>query len=312
MNCQTLVPSRRGFTLVELLVVIAIIGVLIALLLPAVQQAREAARRMQCSNNLKQMGLACHNYLDTYQGYFPPGSFYHATKKWSHGFAVAMLPYLEQNALYEAYDFTIDPLAAGNKDVRWTQVDAFFCPSYNGEPINTSTNAYSDGALFTYQGVAGVYYNDAALDSGVTDANPGKISSNGVFRFDGPQRAATIVDGLSNTVMIGEFVHQDRTGVNSGIPGNVRLWVTGTTKTTGTDSDKGLYSTKVIYQDTINSTRDRLMGVGFNHLPFGSKHPGGAQFSVSDGSVRFLPETINFDVYRAVATINGKESHQIP
>ncbi|MEX1039308.1 MAG: DUF1559 domain-containing protein, partial [Pirellulaceae bacterium] len=269
-------------------------------------------RRMQCSNNLKQMGLACHNYLDTHQSYFPPGSFYHASKKGSHSFAVAMLPFLEQNALYELYDFSIDPLVAGNAVVRRSQVDAFFCPSFNGDPNNTSTNTYSDGALFTYQGIAGVFYNDANLDSAITEADPGNIPSNGVFRFDGPRRAAEITDGLSNTVMIGEFVHQDRTGTNSGRPGNVRVWVTGTTETTGPGSDKGLYSTKVIYQDTINSTRDRVMGVGFNHLPFGSLHPGGANFAAADGSVQFLPETINFDVYRAIATIKGKESHQIP
>ncbi|MEX0794763.1 MAG: DUF1559 domain-containing protein [Pirellulaceae bacterium] len=312
MNCHSRVQSRLGFTLVELLVVIAIIGVLVALLLPAVQQAREAARRMQCSNNLKQMGLACHNYLDTHQSYFPPGSFYHASKKGSHSFAVAILPFLEQNALYELYDFSIDPLAEGNKNVRWAQVDAFFCPSFNGDPTNTSEALFSDGSLMTYQGIAGVFYNVPALDNGVTDAGPGKIPSNGVFRYDGPRRAAEIVDGLSNTIMIGEFVHRDRTGNLAAFPGNVRLWITGTTDTNPPSDDKGLYSTKAIYQDTINSTRDRPMGVAFNHLPFGSLHPGGANFAAADGSVQFLPETINFDVYRAIATIKGKESHQIP
>lgn len=301
--------ERRGFTLVELLVVIAIIGILVALLLPAVQAAREAARRMQCSNNLKQMGLACHNYMDTYSGDFPPGAYYQPTKKGSHSFAVAMLPYLEQRALYDRYDFSVDPLHANNVAVRRTQVDAFFCPSFDGAPLHTSANAYSDGALFTYQGIAGVYYNDPALDKGGTTVSFGNIPNNGVFRYDGPRRAAEVTDGLSNTVMIGEYVHRDCSGVNSGIPGNVRVWIPGTIEA----SDKGLYSIKVIYQDPINSRRDRVTeGVPFNHLPFGSKHPGGANFSVADGSVKFLPETISFDVYRAVATINGGESQQLP
>ncbi|MEX2357714.1 MAG: DUF1559 domain-containing protein, partial [Pirellulaceae bacterium] len=249
MLSRSRLHPRYGFTLVELLVVIAIIGVLVALLLPAVQQAREAARRMQCSNNLKQMGLACHNYLDTHRDYFPPGSFYHTTKKGSHSFAVAMLPFLEQNALYELYDFSIEPLAAGNAVVRRSPVNAFFCPSYDGPPVNTSGSAFSDGALLTYLGIAGVFYNDTALDNGVTPISHGDIPSNGVLSFDGPRRAAEIIDGLSNTVMIGEFVHRERTGSNSGVPGNVRVWVLGTDGA----ADKGLYSTKAIYQDTINS-----------------------------------------------------------
>ncbi|EAQ81820.1 DUF1559 domain-containing protein [Blastopirellula marina] len=300
--------KTRGFTLVELLVVIAIIGVLIALLLPAVQQAREAARRMQCSNNLKQMGLACHNYMDTYSENLPPGAFYiAATSTWnSHSFAVAILPFLEQTALYEKYDFTKSPDASQNATVRKAQVSAFYCPSFDGLPVNTSTTAYADGAMFTYQAVGGVYYNNAALDQDLTESNHGKFPSNGVFRIDGSRRAAKVTDGLSNTVMIGEYTHRDKSGTNGGFPGNVRVWVIGSL------TNQAFYSTKAIYQDTINSRRDRLDGVKFNHLPFTSLHPGGVNFAVADASVHFLPETIDFDVYRSLATINGGETAQLP
>ncbi|UBM38870.1 DUF1559 domain-containing protein [Bremerella sp. TYQ1] len=302
---------RRGFTLVELLVVIAIIGILIALLLPAVQQAREAARRMQCSNNLKQMGLACHNYMDTSQGAFPPGSYYKLQSgQWDkHGWAVAILPFIEQNALYDAYDFSVAPLAAFHEDIRRTVIDGYICPSYNGPSTSESSSLFKDGALLTYQGVAGVYYNDSTLDQNLPgNAGNGMITSNGAFRINGERRAAEIVDGLSNTIMIGDYIHADRTGANSGKPGNVRCWIMGTT-----DVAKGaLYNVKIIYEDTINSRRDRNDGIAFNHLPFSSQHPGGANFVAADGSVHFLPETINFDVYRAVATINGSEANSIP
>ncbi|MEW4452441.1 DUF1559 domain-containing protein [Bremerella sp. JC817] len=311
MKSHFVSPRRRGFTLVELLVVIAIIGILIALLLPAVQQAREAARRMQCSNNLKQMGLACHNYMDTHQGYLPPGSMYVLQSgQWdSHGWAVAILPYIEQNALYDGYDFSQGPQATVHQNIRRTVVSGYICPSFPGASKNSSGSAFSDGALLTYQGVAGVYYNNSTLDRNLPgNAGHGMITSNGVFRLNGPRRAAELTDGMSNTVMIGDYNHADRTGVNSGYPGNVRVWIMGTT-----DVAKGaLYNMKIIYEDTINSRRDRNDGVAFNHLPFGSQHPGGANFVAADGSAHFIPETINFDVYRAIGTINGSEALSIP
>ncbi|EAQ81400.1 DUF1559 domain-containing protein [Blastopirellula marina] len=298
--------SRNGFTLVELLVVIAIIGVLIALLLPAVQQAREAARRMQCTNNLKQMALACHNYMDINKESFPSAAF---KQDDSHGWALAILPFIEQNVLYDGYDFSKGPSASENASIRRTVIRGYICPSFSGNSSNTASVAYSDGGLLTYQGVNGVYYNDSTLDSGLQGvAGAGFIPGNGVFRINGARPAAEITDGLSNTILIGDYVHADRTGVNSGFPGNVRVWIVGAYSTVD-----GIYNTKAIYEDTINSPRDRANeSVAFNHLPFSSQHPGGANFAVADASVRFLPETINFDVYQAVATINGGEPLQLP
>jgi prepilin-type N-terminal cleavage/methylation domain-containing protein len=115
---------RRGFTLVELLVVIAIIGILIALLLPAVQAAREAARRMQCSNNLKQIGLGLHNYHDTF-GTFPPG----ASQDQYLGYATRLLPFMEQKPLYDRVDFENVYSTPNNYAVGAVRVDAFLCPS---------------------------------------------------------------------------------------------------------------------------------------------------------------------------------------
>ncbi|MEW4562446.1 DUF1559 domain-containing protein [Bremerella sp. JC770] len=297
---------QRAFTLVELLVVIAIIGILIALLLPAVQQAREAARRMQCTNNLKQMGLACHNYMDINQECFPSGAF---NQDDSHGWALSILPFIEQMALYDQYNFTAGPTAAANDAVRRTVVDGFICPSFDGQPSNTATAKYSDGGLLTYQGVHGVYYNDATKDTNLSGiASAGLIPSNGLFRINGVRKAAEITDGLTNTIMIGDFIHSDRTGTNSGFPGNIRVWLVGAYLAVD-----GIYNTKAIYEDTINSRRDRANdGVAFNHLPFTSRHPGGVNFAIADGSVRFVPETINFDTYCAAATINGGETLPLP
>ncbi|TWT39239.1 DUF1559 domain-containing protein [Blastopirellula retiformator] len=304
--------NRRGFTLVELLVVIAIIGVLIALLLPAVQQAREAARRMSCTNNLKQMGLACHTYMDTYPTNLPPGAYHipangSTPAVWnSHSFAVAILPFVEQSALYELYNFSAAPDSTTNEIVRKSPINAYFCPSFDGQQVNTSSTNYSDGALFPYQAVGGVYYNDSSLDRTLISATHGKIPDNGAFSFTGPRRAAAITDGMSNTLMIGEYVHRDRTGTNSGIPGNVRVW------TIGALTNQAYYGGKIIYQDTINSRRDRTDGIQFSNLPFSSKHPGGANFVMADASVHFLPETIDFDTYRGLGTINGGETAQLP
>src|SRR5579883_3062193 len=122
-------PSRRSaFTLIELLVVIAIIAILIALLVPAVQKVREAASRTQCDNNLKQIGLACHNYHDMYKG-FPPGKSDNAGKAPSHSWVIYVLPYLERHDLYDRYDFTQDYTAAVNATISAAHLPVLTCPS---------------------------------------------------------------------------------------------------------------------------------------------------------------------------------------
>ena len=289
----------RGFTLVELLVVIAIIGILIALLLPAVQAAREAARRAQCTNNLKQIGLACHNYMDTNREHFPPGSPGPAR----HGLFTHVLPYMEGKTIYDQCDIDGNTF---DDPQRYTLVDVYMCPSYPGESvIRGNPNRYGDGALTTYQGVGGVLIED---EPGIVTAGHGDIPDNGMFRWQKVRRLNAVTDGTSHTLAIGEFVQRDKEGNYAGYPGNMRAWILGATE----NDEKGSYAFKVI-EYPINADVQRTAdSIPFNHLPMGSEHPGGANFLVTDASVHFLPETIDFAVYQGLATCGRGENVQLP
>ncbi|NOY40456.1 MAG: DUF1559 domain-containing protein [Planctomycetes bacterium] len=292
----------HGFTLVELLVVIAIIGVLVALLLPAVQAARDAARRVQCSNKLKQLGLALQNYESAHK-LFPPGSIGGG----QHGLFSLILPYLEEGAIYGQIDLkgvTFDD------PQRYTVISTYICPSY---PFESATLPGSlpfpwlEGAYTTYQGVGGALNGteQSSLASGAGD-----LPDNGMFRWARPRRPSDITDGLSNTLAIGEFVHRDcpSNGCEEP-PGNVRPWILGGTGEA--DSHPGSYASKVA-EHPPNSNVLRADGVGFNHLPMGSYHNGLTQFVLADGSVRPINDDIQFDVYQALATINGEEVVDAP
>jgi len=284
--------SDRGFTLVELLVVITIIGILIALLLPAVQAAREAARRMHCSNNLKQMGLAVHNYMSQYREYLPPGSPDAAT----HGLFTYMLPFIEQQSIFDALD--LDGITF-NEPHRYTPIAVYKCPSYPAPDVmEGKTNDLMNGALCTYLGVGGVIRPGVET---IPSGSGGAMPTNGIFGWAFNRKASEVTDGLSNTLAMGEFSQQDANGDFSGFPGNVRAWIFGATTTSECS-----YTFRVA-EHPINAGLNRKDGVRFNHLYFGSFHPGGALFLVADGSVRFLSENINFELYQAVATCNGGE-----
>jgi len=284
---------RCGFTLVELLVVIAIIGILIALLLPAVQAAREAARRTQCSNNLKQMGLAIHNYMDQHREYFPPGS----PGPRRHGLFSHILPFLELQTIHDELDLDGDTFIEPH---RYTPIDVYFCPSYPGERVvRNKANGYKNGASCTYLGVAGV------LREGVEttpDEGGGAIPKNGMFGWEFVRRANQVGDGLSNTLTMGEYVQRDDEGEFGDFPGNVRPWILGATQTS-----KASYTFRVCVYPINSRVQRSRDGIPFNHLPLGSYHPGGAHFLLGDASVRFLSETMPFDVYQALSTCNGKE-----
>ena len=293
-----------GFTLVELLVVIAIIGVLIAMLLPAVQAAREAARRMQCSSQLKQMGLALHNYAGSH-GTFPSGACGLA----DHGLFTYLLPYMEQQTLFEKIDLNADTNGSANWSARITVVDVYICPSFPHPAtyaIDTFTTNSKSGALSTYVGVAGSFYDvDANSYLGTTYA--GRLPQNGLFGWEQSRSMRDVSDGLSNTLAIGEFVHIDVDGTGT-FPGNIRPWIIPGIILGGSPNQFAMYCAKVI-NHPINGKVNRDEGdvIKFNHLPMGSPHASGCNFCNADGSVRFITENIDMDVYRALGTCDGGE-----
>ncbi|MDO4576051.1 MAG: DUF1559 domain-containing protein [Planctomycetia bacterium] len=323
-----------GFTLVELLVVIAIIGMLVGLLLPAVQQAREAARKMQCANNLKQQGLACHNYASAQKDVFPES----VLKKEpmgkgklglnTFGFYTLLLPYLEQGALYQQIDqdmsFSAFCSTTEGKNVRNTLITSFICPSWGEEPVCTRSESYLYGALLTYSGVGGVVRKSGEKDENgraypvacyptnadYSDHGEEGYPRNGMFQWAYSVPIATVRDGLSNTFMIGEFMQRDNDSSSPyyAYPGNVRAWLFGS----NSDGKTGIYIFNVVTKECgqFNAHVERNKFAFFrNRLPFNSEHPGGAHFARADGSVTFLATGIDYTPYANLCTRNGGEHH---
>ncbi|MCA9046851.1 MAG: DUF1559 domain-containing protein, partial [Planctomycetaceae bacterium] len=197
---------HRGFTLIELLVVIAIIAVLIALLLPAVQQAREAARRSQCKNNLKQIGLALHNYHDTFT-VFPPGYITRninntamATMESGPGFAwgTMILPYIDQAPLYNHFDFNEDATDHHNAEHGSEFLPVFACPS-DPQPNKFTV---TDGGGTTYELGSANYVG--IFGYGSVTMNAGQPQGDGLFYRNSRKGMRDVTDGTSNTIMVGE------------------------------------------------------------------------------------------------------------
>ncbi len=299
--------SRRGFTLVELLVVIAIIGILIALLLPAVQAAREAARRMQCSSNLRQVGTALHGYHDVFEC-FPAGSAVEpAQHERGTSMFVNILPYLEQDYISELYkpyqgatarwiDFAIN-----HPEALETPISVYKCPSVARW---SSFNNRKD-----YFGCTG----------GATLNPPrhwrGFSFIDGVFHSNSFTKIGEISDGTNNTMAVGESVHPHPFGMGGGYNnmdvGGPTSWYHGgnvvlplTTMAECQDNGRNLLHTYY----PLNSWHIPMAHNFENDPPYGSEHPGGAQFVFCDGHVQFLSDIIDMKVYRALSTRSGGET----
>ncbi len=295
----------RGFTLVELLVVIAIIGILVGLLLPAVQAAREAARRMQCTNNLKQLGLALHNYHDTFRS-FPAGLYeqYVAGVRQNGtpliGWGVMVLPVIEQGNLYNQLNTTTNSLRTlvstpATLTLLQTPLAAFKCPSDSSDLLN------SDRPIKNAQGV------NVQIATANYVGNFGQNDNDGllIMSSEGKVTFGSIPDGSSNTIAIGErckMQGKDK-ATNQPYMNYAALWAgVGQRDGTGTNSKEGVVGMSYYQMQTGFSNT----GTDFPSLAFASNHTGGANFAFGDGSVHFLSSSINW----SDANVDGNHKHQ--
>jgi len=282
--------SKGGFTLVELLVVIAIIGILIALLLPAVQAAREAARRSQCTNNLKQIGLGLHNYHDTHKT-FPTG-FLDRSAWLSTAY---LLPFVEQGSLYAQLSNTRDPLDLSNATtlaLARTIVPAYQCPSSTegDRSKNTRLPVYNNGTNYTV-GVC----NYAAVN-GNFDIRCDNKNFNGLFFDNSAVSMAFITDGTSNTLAFGERATNYNLSYGTWYGG---VWAGGNNQQS-TNHNSAYYCGVWGYEGIRWYMIQTLNGGGWgliNTTTWGwgpsSMHPGGCNFVLADGAVRFISQTID-------------------
>jgi prepilin-type N-terminal cleavage/methylation domain-containing protein len=331
---------RVGFTLVELLVVIAIIGVLVALLLPAVQAAREAARRSSCSNKLRQLAIGLHNHHDT-KDKFPPGAqnavlptpnpTNTTTTFAGTSWIVFTLPFIEQQPLYDRYRFDLAYNSVENgRDVGSVIVQTLYCPSgpdpkkYLDPNTNVTTNPSThyygimgpcgpsgtgtDNWPITYNGITRTYRVGDPTNNGTWSFHgilshyretTGSISSFRVVRM------ADIIDGTTNTLMLGEIsitLPTNIPGTTTAQPNQYRTWIRGNNGGSGATKNIAYPINSTMYNGSNN----------FNHLSMGSEHPGGAQFALGDASVRFISQTIDMTVYQLISSMNGEEHVPFP
>jgi prepilin-type N-terminal cleavage/methylation domain-containing protein/prepilin-type processing-associated H-X9-DG protein len=303
---SAVLPAHRGFTLVELLVVIAIIGILVSLLLPAVQAARESARRSQCLNNLKQVGLGLVHY-ENYLKSYPPGRLgcdcvesdicapaqnNDAARSGTSGFTL-LLPFIELQSLSEALrigqngsaypancnsDGSANGWGSGLAELLKTQVPTYICPSHptllkNASPAH-STLALVMGSNGPTHGIDWVRV---------------KRDNTGMFVYKKLHKSAEVTDGLSNTMFVGEVREATH-------PDHVNQWLIGSRHEQSLRSTDNPLNTKPGRGVTVDLYGKKVNGA------FGSHHPGGAHFAYGDGHVSFMSNHVSLTVYRALST----------
>jgi prepilin-type N-terminal cleavage/methylation domain-containing protein/prepilin-type processing-associated H-X9-DG protein len=308
---------RRGFTLIELLVVIAIIAVLIALLLPAVQQAREAARRTQCKNQLKQVALAIFNY-ESSNSCFPPGqvrlSFTAMPRVRGWSMYVQLLPYFDQAPLYSRWDFA-DPLANESNGNTGIILPVLICPS---ESLAQNPYTKSSGVKYALTSYGG--------NGGTQSHPPASTTGDGIFAGTGPAittpptlqyglvRIRDVLDGTTNTVLLGERSHTDAvydqyfsTGGTSNPMTGWGFWASAGGQLGITDVTLSSFGPINYLMPAGVATPNGSNEENLRLCAFGSRHTGGAQFAMADGSVRFVSENVDRNLARAIGTRAGSE-----
>ena len=291
-----------GFTLIELLVAIAVIAILVALLLPAVQRAREAARQTQCRNNLHQYGLALHTYVDTHK-LFPPSStsdveqggwIDQPTRKHLHSWQIMTLPQIEQSTLYQQVDLKVSSLHANNRGIASRRLPLQRCPSSSAPQFSADvsyTRLGPEYALTSYVAMG------ATTAGAIYGANTGLFVPEGIMYPQSSTRIEDISDGTSDTVLLVETREE-----------MYSVWV-----------DGGVMSVVARRYDDANSPTYAAAGIALNKSPYfdydtpyvkwgpSSMHPQGAFHLFADGSARWVSDNIDQKVYLAIVTKAGKE-----
>jgi prepilin-type N-terminal cleavage/methylation domain-containing protein/prepilin-type processing-associated H-X9-DG protein len=295
---------QRGFTLVELLVVIAIIGILVGLLLPAVQAAREAARRLQCSNNLKQLTLALHTYHDS-TNRFPPSGIDGGT---AHGIWIRLAPFYEQQNLFDLYNFNGTWRTNMALAVQ-APPGVLLCPSgpdalsslasenFEGNRCRTTHYYGNAGPVGQNTWVGATYPRDTTREN----TQFGEVGLSGLFMLRSNVGIRDITDGTSNTIAVGELSWQ-------GYP-FYRAWHRGLHWFNNGLSLSTTKTHKFPINIAVNNPSFTLL---YNQGGYGSQHAGGTNIGLADGSVRFLADSIQLELYLALCSRDGGEIAPVP